>query len=267
MSIIEAVILGAVQGLTEFLPVSSSGHLVLLQNLFGISEGALLFDTLVHVGTLFAVFVVLREDIWELLKKPVQAKTGFLIIATLPAVIAALSAKDLVESAFASGRFLGFAFLITGAALFISERLSRRAGVIREYMSIADVLAIGIMQAAALIPGISRSGFTLAGALSRKVDRGIAARFSFLLSIPAILGALVLQMKDIFSGGAEAGLDPAPLIAGMLAAAVVGFFSVKLMLKIVKERSLIGFAVYVVCLGTLILADQYAGHFFFNKEG
>jgi undecaprenyl-diphosphatase len=264
MSIIEAIILGAVQGLTEFLPVSSSGHLVLLQKLFGISEGALLFDTLVHVGTLVAVFIVLWDDIWELLKKPVQAKTGFLIIATIPAVVVALLFKDLIESAFASAQFLGFAFLLTGAALFVSERLSRRPGVIREYMSITDVLIIGLMQAVAIIPGVSRSGFTLAGALSRKVDRSIAARFSFLLSIPAILGALVLQLKDVISGEAGNSVDAAPLIAGMLTAAIVGFFSVKLMLKIVKERSLIGFAVYVACLGTLILLDQYVIHYFFT---
>jgi undecaprenyl-diphosphatase len=264
MSIIEAIILGAVQGLTEFLPVSSSGHLVLLQKLFGISEGTLLFDTLVHVGTLFAVFVVLWGDIWELLKKPLQAKTGFLIIATIPAVIVALLFKGLIESAFVSARFLGFAFLLTGAALFVSERLSRGPGVIREYMSIADMLIIGIMQAVAIIPGVSRSGFTLAGALSRKVDRGTAARFSFLLSIPAILGALVLQLKDMISGDESGGgIGAAPLVAGMLTAAIVGFFSVKMMLKIVKERSLIGFGVYVACLGTLVLVDQYVSHFFF----
>ncbi|MDR0635480.1 MAG: undecaprenyl-diphosphate phosphatase [Treponema sp.] len=264
MSIIEAIILGAVQGLTEFLPVSSSGHLALLQKLFGISEGALLFDILVHVGTLFAVFVVLWDDIWELLRKPIQAKTGFLIIATIPTVIVALFFKDLIESAFASAQFLGFAFLLTGTALFVSERLSRRSGVIREYMGIPDVLIIGIMQAIAIIPGVSRSGFTLAGALSRKVERGIAARFSFLLSIPAILGALVLQLKDVISGEASGSPDAAPLIAGVLTAGIVGFFSVKLMLKIVKEHSLIGFAVYVVCLGILILADQYVSHFFFT---
>lgn len=264
MSIIEAIILGAVQGLTEFLPVSSSGHLVLLQKLFGISEGALLFDTLVHVGTLLAVFIVLWDDIWELLKKPIQAKTGFLIIATIPTVIVALLFKDLIESAFASARFLGFAFLLTGAALFVSERLFRRQGVIREYMGIPDVFIIGIMQAIAIIPGVSRSGFTLAGALSLKVNRGIAASFSFLLSIPAILGALVLQLKDMIGGESGGSVGAAPLIAGMLTASIVGFFSVKLMLKIVKEHSLIGFAVYVVCLGTLILVDQYVSHFFFT---
>jgi undecaprenyl-diphosphatase len=243
MSIIEAIILGAVQGLTEFLPVSSSGHLVLLQKLFGISEGTMLFDTLVHAGTLVAVFIVLWDDIWELLRKPIQIKTGFLIIATIPAVIVALFFKDVIEGAFASATFLGVAFLLTAATLFVSERLARRRGITREYMSMPDVLIIGIMQAIAIIPGVSRSGFTLAGALSRKVDRGIAARFSFLLSIPAILGALVLQLKDVITGEAGSSVGAAPLVAGMITAAVVGFFSVRLMLKIVKERSLVGFAV------------------------
>jgi undecaprenyl-diphosphatase len=263
MTIIEAIILGAVQGLTEFLPVSSSGHLVLLQKIFHISEGALLFDTLVHVGTLVAVFVVLWNDIWELLRRPFQAMTGFLIIATIPTVIVALLFRRLIEDAFASAAFLGFAFLTTAAVLLIAERLSARQGETRESMRLPDVIIIGIMQALAIIPGVSRSGCTLSGALSRKLDRGFAARFSFLLSIPAILGALILQLKDVFSSDAAETINIAPLITGTLTAAVIGFFSIKLMLKIVKERSLTGFTIYVAVLGILVLLDQHVGHIFF----
>jgi undecaprenyl-diphosphatase len=263
MTIIEAIILGAVQGITEFLPVSSSGHLLLLQKVFRIADGALLFDTLVHVGTLVAVFIVLWDDIWRLLRRPLQAMTGFLVLGTVPAVIVALLFKDFIEEAFASASFLGFAFLITAAALFISERLSRRPGDTREAVKFPDVLVIGLMQAIAIIPGVSRSGFTLSGALSRKIDRGLAARFSFLLSIPAILGAFVLQLKDVLSGEAEEVVNVAPLLAGTLTAAVVGFFSIKFMLNIVRERSLTGFAVYVAALGLLLLVDQYVTHFFF----
>jgi undecaprenyl-diphosphatase len=271
MNVFEAIVLGAVQGLTEFLPVSSSGHLVLLQKIFGISEPVLLFDTMVHVGTLIAVFIVLREDIWAILRRIVQPLTGCLILATIPTVIAALVFKDLIEEAFESAAFLGFSFLFTALALLASEFVSRRSAHAKPQaaMNWFDALVIGICQAIAIIPGVSRSGLTLSGALSRRLNRDFAARFAFLLSIPAILGALVLQLKDIVGGGgaansvSAAGIGPAPMIAGTLTAAVIGFFSIKFMLKIVKTRSLRGFALYVAILGVLVLADQHFGHFFF----
>jgi undecaprenyl-diphosphatase len=278
MGILEAVLLGVIQGITEFLPVSSSGHLVLFQRIFGISEPALLFDTMVHVGTLAAVFAVLWKDILGVLRRPVQALTGFLILATLPAVIAALLFKDAIEGAFQSGSLLGFAFLLTSLALLISGVFAKRSGggtgspEAKPAMNWLDALIIGVLQAIAIIPGVSRSGFTLSGALSRRLDRDFAARFSFLLSIPAILGALVLQLKDLADGStagnsaagtASGGIGAGAILAGSLSAAVVGFFSVRLMLKIVRERSLAGFAVYTAVLGTLVLIDRYGTHFFF----
>jgi undecaprenyl-diphosphatase len=276
MSILVAIVLGVVQGLTEFLPVSSSGHLVLLQRIFGISEPALFFDTMVHVGTLAAVFVVLWPDIWAILRRLIQPLTGYLIIATIPAVVFALAFKDTIEAAFESGKFLGFAFLITAALLVGSEFLSRRTRAAgtgglkgKDDIRWPDALVIGILQGVAVIPGVSRSGATLSGALSRRLDRNFAARFSFLLSIPAILGALVLQVKDLADSGGTAenaaggGIGTLPVIAGILAAAVVGFFSVTLMLKIVRERSLLGFAVYTGILGLLVLIDQAGTHLFF----
>jgi undecaprenyl-diphosphatase len=283
MGILEAALLGVIQGITEFLPISSSGHLVLFQRIFGISEPALFFDTMVHVGTLAAVLVVLWKDILGILRRPIQPLTGFLILATLPAVITALIFKDVIEGAFQSGDFLGFAFLLTSLALLISGVFAKRSGNSRgapetkPTMNWLDALIIGILQAIAIIPGVSRSGFTLSGALSRELDRDFAARFSFLLSIPAILGALVLQLKDLADGsavpvpvqaggaaGAAAnGIGAGAVLAGSLSAAVVGFFSVRLMLKIVRERSLTGFAVYTAALGTLVLIDRYGTHFFF----
>ncbi|MDR0388067.1 MAG: undecaprenyl-diphosphate phosphatase [Treponema sp.] len=284
MKIFEAILLGAIQGVTEFLPVSSSGHLVLVQRIFGISEPALFFDTMVHVGTLAAVFVVLWKDIWGILRRPVQPVTGFLILATLPTVAAALVFKDGIERAFASGSLLGFAFLFTAAALLVSWRLSGRpcpegrsgkaagaagkAGILPEgAMGWLDALVIGLCQAVAVVPGVSRSGMTLSGALARKLDRDVAARFSFLLSIPAILGALVLQLKDLAGGAGTVpetgGIGPGAVAAGTVTAAIVGFFAVKFMLKIVREKSLWGFAVYTAVLGALVLADQAATHFFF----
>ncbi|GHV90891.1 undecaprenyl-diphosphatase 3 [Spirochaetia bacterium] len=279
MSVLEAILLGAIQGITEFLPVSSSGHLVLFQKILGISEPALFFDTMVHVGTLTAVFVVLWKDILDILRKPVQPLTGYLILATLPAVLVALAGKDLIESAFASGSFLGFAFLITAALLIGSELLSRRAATAalkgKDDINWVDALVIGVLQGVAIIPGVSRSGATLSGALSRRLNRDFAARFSFLLSIPAILGALVLQVKDLMDpaevegvvanadASGSAGIGALPIIAGTLVAAVVGFFSVRLMLKIVRERSLLGFAVYTGVLGLLVLVDRFGTHLFF----
>jgi len=270
MSVINAVLLGVIQGLTEFLPISSSGHLVLFQKIFGIEEPALLFDTLLHVGTLVAVFVVLWKDIWAILRKLNQPLTAYLIIATVPTVLCALAFRKPLEKMFATGEFLGVCFLITSALLVMAELLSRRAvGRLKKAgeMNLLDALAIGIMQAVALIPGVSRSGATLSGALSRRLNRDFAARFSFMLSIPAILGAAVFQLKDLPKGGEAAmsggGIGTAAIIAGTLASAVVGFFAVRLMLKIVREKSLWSFAVYTGILGILVLADQHITHLVF----
>jgi len=272
MNILESIVLGIVQGLTEFLPVSSSGHLVLLQKIFKVEEPSLFFDTLLHLGTLTAVFVVLWKDIWEILKKPIQKLTLFLIIATVPAVIAALLFDDSIESIFLSGNFLGWCFLITSVLLVTAELLSRHAAKNNinlkkaESMTWLHALFIGIMQALAIPPGISRSGATISGALFCKLDRDFAARFSFLMSIPAILGAVVLQSKDLISGSAaesETAINVWAVIAGTLAAAVVGFFAVKFMLKIIKEKSLFGFAIYTGALGILVLTDQFVTRFVF----
>ena len=269
MGLIEAIILGFVQGITEFLPISSSGHLVLLQNIFGISEPALLFDTMLHIGTLFAVFAALWKDILRILKAPMQRITGLLIIATIPIVIIALLFSDFIEDIFNSASYIGFFFLVTATALFIAEHLSRREGTIRKEseMTWKDAAIIGILQGIAIMPGISRSGLTLSGALSRKLDREFAAKFSFLMSIPAILGALVFESRDLLKGSeneaANGNISAAAIAVGTITAAVVGFFAVKFMLKIIRERSLYGFAVYTAVLGIFILIDQFGTHFMF----
>ena len=271
MLVWEAVVLGIVQGATEFLPVSSSGHLVLLQRFFGIEEGALLFDTALHGGTLVVVLFVLRHDIWNILRRLFQPLTLYLVIATIPAAVAALLFKRRIEEAFASASFLGFAFLVTSALLLLSEALYRRTEPrAREEMNLIDALLIGILQAVALIPGISRSGATISAALSRRLDRDFAARFSFLLSIPAILGAFVLQGKELLEAGAgqkaELGIGSIgllPIAAGVISAAVVAFFSLRLTLKIVREHSLLGFALYTGALGILVLVYKFGKGLFF----
>jgi len=265
MNIINAIILGIVQGLTEFLPVSSSGHLVLLQKIFKIQESSLFFDTMLHVGTLLAVVTVLWKDIFEILKKPIQKLTGFLILATIPAVIAALLFNDAIEEIFNTGILLGVCFLITAALLVTAELLSRRknsAAVQPDEngakMTWLHALFIGVMQAFAIPPGISRSGATISGSLFCKLDRNFAARFSFLMSIPAILGAVVMQTKKLVSHGSTEGVHfgTAAIIVGTITSAVVGFFAVKFMLKIIREKSLFGFAIYTGVLGVIVLILQ-----------
>jgi undecaprenyl-diphosphatase len=264
MNIINAIILGIVQGLTEFLPVSSSGHLVLLQKIFGIQESSLFFDTMLHVGTLLAVVTVLWKDIFEILKKPIQKLTGFLILATIPAVIAALLFNDAIEEIFNTGILLGVCFLITAALLVTAELLSKRKNSDAQSdengakMTWLHALFIGVMQALAIPPGISRSGATISGSLFCKLDRNFAARFSFLMSIPAILGAVVMQTKKLVSHGSTEGVHfgTAAIIAGTITSAVVGFFAVKFMLKIIREKSLFGFAIYTGVLGLVVLILQ-----------
>ena len=265
MSVTQALILGIVQGITEFLPVSSSGHLVLLQRVFGISEPALVFETAVHGGTLLAVFAVLWRDILAILRRITQPLTLYIIIATIPTVIVALAFRNRIEEAFQTGAFLGFAFLVTSALLFLSEKLHKRhltsvpEARPQDKMTWMDALVIGLFQALALIPGISRSGATISGALFRGLDRSYAARFSFLLSIPAILGALVLQFREFVNAAtaSEGSIGALPLVVGTLSAGIVAFFSMHLLFRIVKRHSLRGFGVYTGILGLLVLVDQY----------
>jgi undecaprenyl-diphosphatase len=253
VTIFQSIVLGAVQGITEFLPISSSGHLVLLQKILKIDGPSLFFDTMVHAGTLGAVVIVLRREVFAILKNPFQKLTLLLAVATLPVVAAALIFKDAIENAFHGGAGLGPAFLLTACALAVSERVSARAvrtaGKRLDNITLADALAIGVCQSVAILPAVSRSGLTLSGSLLRNIDRGDAARFSFLLSIPAILGALALQIAGLGEGGPATG--PIPLATGTLAAFATGLLSVNLMLKIVREKRLFGFAAYTAALGIL----------------
>lgn len=261
MSLIQAIILGIVQGITEFLPISSSGHLVLMQKIFGITEPALLFDTCVHLGTLLAVFAVFREDILSILKKPFQKMTWLLIAGTIPTAIIGVLFKDFFEELFHTGSTLGVEFLVTGLILLWSGTQQNGKKGLKQ-TTYLDAAFVGLMQGAAILPAISRSGLTISGALFRKLDREFAARFSFLLSIPAILGATVFQLKDIAEAGST-GLSYGTLVTGSLAAALAGYLSIKYMLEILKKGKLKYFSYYVFVLGALVLIDQYFTHIFF----
>ncbi len=253
MSILDSIVLGIVQGLTEFLPVSSSGHLVLLQNVFGISEPQLFFDTMLHLGTLFAVVIVMWQSIVDIFRNFFSKMTLFLIIATVPAVAAALLFGDFFEGAFA-GTYLGYGFLLTACVLTLSELISKRMRR-KSDLNIGNTLAMGVMQAVAIFPGVSRSGSTIAGGLSAGVDRRKAASFSFLMSIPVILGSVVLQGAKVIKN-APASVDWLPTIIGTVCAAVSGYFAVKFMLALISKKRLYGFAVYVAVLGIFVLLDQ-----------
>lgn len=253
----QAILLGLIQGLCEFLPVSSSGHLVLFQRILGVEDPGILLDTLLHVGTLIAIFVVFRKDIWAMLKKPFSKPVYMLVIATIPAVIATLLLGDFFEVAF-TGKFLGIGFIITSIILFIS---GKKQGVKRE-MNYTDAVVMGCFQAFAILPGISRSGSTISGGLFRGIDREDAAKFSFLMSIPAILGSVVLQTMDLISGEAAA-LPVVPVILGTAVAALSSLFAIKFMLYLVKRTNFKWFALYTAILGLLVCADQWFFHIIF----
>lgn len=260
MSIFLAALLGLVQGLCEFLPVSSSGHLVLLQTLFGIEEGALFFDTMLHVGTLIAVFVVFRKQIWDIIRHPFQKKTAMLLIATVMTVLVYIPLQDFFESAFGGG-YLFVGFLLTTLVILISERLASGKKKI-ESMKFYDAVAIGLMQGIAILPGLSRSGSTIAGCRICGLKKSDAADFSFLLSIPVILGSLLVQIPDVIEAGIG-DVSWGAVLVGMLVAAVSGYFAVKFMIALIKKRRLTGFAIYTAMLGILIAADKFIFHLFF----
>jgi undecaprenyl-diphosphatase len=257
MTIIQSAILGLIQGLTEFLPISSSGHLVLFQRLFNIKESVLTFDVLVHLGTLAAVIVVYREDIISLLKKPFQRLSLLIIIATIPTGLMGLTFKDFFERLFQSGSTLGIEFIATGIIIWFADSIKKCSKGIND-ISYFDAAFVGFMQGVAILPAISRSGLTIAGSLFRGIDRSTAAKFSFLVSIPAIAGASILDLKDIIGQGIPAGMGM-PIIVGTIIAAVSGYFAVKYMIRILEKGSLKGFSYYVWVLGLVVIVLQLTG--------
>ena len=260
MSIIEAIVLGIVQGLTEFLPVSSSGHLLVLQKIFGISaegDGMLVFNILMHVGTLVSVMVVYWKRIWNMIRHPFRSELKWLVVATIPAVFAALFVN--FDDAF-EGKFIIWSFYLTSVVLVASGWIGnkrRREHTWHKDTRWYDALTMGIMQAIAILPGLSRSGSTIAGGLASGLTRKRAADFAFLMSIPAILGSVVFELKDLLALGSSSVVPTASIIAGVLASMVFGFLAIKLMLAAIKKISLNWFALYTFLLGTFLLLDKF----------
>ncbi|AUS98874.1 undecaprenyl-diphosphatase [Clostridium thermosuccinogenes] len=259
---LEAFILGLVQGLTEFLPISSSGHLVIFQRLFGLHD-VITFDVAVHFATLVAVCAVLWKDIIEILKRPFSKLPLLIVVGTIPTALIGVLLKDFFDSIFNSAVTLGFEFLITGLVLWYAESVRSRNKGLKE-MTYTDATVVGVAQGLAILPAVSRSGLTLAGALSRGLNREFALKFSFLMSIPAILGAAVLDVYDTVKAG-SLSVDVLPLVIGMLTAAVSGYLSVRFMLKVFSKTSLKVFSYYVFALGIIIIIEQLVSGKYFGK--
>jgi undecaprenyl-diphosphatase len=256
ISLIETVLLGIIQGLTEWLPVSSSGHLAIAKEFFG-WKPPVLFYVLLHLGTLIVVVAFFRKDVVAVLKalvrgdfKSEEGKLGiFIVVGSVPTAIIGYGFQDLFKSFFDDLLVVGVALLATGVLLFISER---REG--RESLSYLDSLLVGIAQGIAIIPGVSRSGATISTGLLRGVDRKIAFRFSFLLSIPAILGAAVEESSDLdllLAGG-----DLIAVVVGIVVSMVVGYFSLKILQKVIMKQKFHWFAFYCWAAGTVVIISQ-----------
>ena len=277
MSYLQAVILGLIQGLTEFLPVSSSGHLALLQHFFGINgDDVLLFTVLLHVGTLISVFFMYWKDIWELIKelfmtigdiftgkglrldeRPIR-KLGVLIItASIPTAIIGFAFNDFFEGLYSNILFIGIGFMITGTMLFLSERFGSNSRDL-DKMNLRNAVFIGILQGIAIYPGISRSGSTIVGGLTTGLKRELAVRFAFLISVPAIMGSALLEGKDALQEGIDMSVL-GPVVAGMAVAAVSGVIAIKAMIKVVSDRKLKYFSFYVWVLGTAVIIYSVFG--------
>ena len=271
MTYIQAAILGLVQGLAEFLPISSSGHLALLQHFFGVNaDNVVIFTVLLHVGTLISVFFMYWHDILELIielgltikdiftgkglrldERPVRKLGVMIITATIPTAIIGFAFNDFFEGLYSNILFIGIGFLITGTFLFIAERIGSNKTDI-ERMNFRNAIFVGVMQGVAIYPGISRSGSTLMAGLTAGLKREFAVRFAFLISIPSIMGAALLEGKD----AVEAGIDTAfagPILLGMAVAAVSGVLAIKLMIKVVSDKKLKYFSYYVWALGTGVI--------------
>lgn len=271
MTVIKAFILGLIQGVSEFLPISSSGHLSIAGQLMGMDPEAsnlLSFNILLHVATLAAVFIVFRNDIWEMIKaffgmlgdlftgKGLRLKEFtyrrliiMLIAGTIPAVFAALFLGDIIENP--ELWQIGIFLIITAILLFLSEKLAG-GNISLEEMSVKRAFCVGCFQGLGTLPGISRSGSTIVGGLFSRLEKSTAVRFSFLLSIPAILGALVLDLKDMV-GATTQTLSFMPVAVGMITAAISGYFSIRFLLRLVEKSKLSYFSYYCIAAGVFAI--------------
>lgn len=264
MSILQAALLGLLQGLAEFLPISSSGHLNLLQALFGVDlEHQLLFNILLHVGTLAAVAIVFWRDWVQMILHPIKNKTLLLLfIASLPALAAKVLFDEPLEYVETHNSLLGVCFLVTGLMLVLTQWLSQRNArrkVEKNRVGVGEALTMGCLQAVGMLPGISRSGSTIFGGVSARLNRETAAKFSFMMSAPAIVAGMLSEGMDAIKGGVSIGPDLPAILVGMVVAGVSGYLAIRFFLKLISKVSLNGFALYVTLVGIAVIVLQLTG--------
>ncbi len=271
MTIIQAIILGILQGLTEFLPISSSGHLVILPHFLNWElplKEAFIFDVLVQIGTLIAVIAYFWKDLIRIVDEffkqlfkgtpfaTHEARLGWLlIIATIPAGLAGILLKDLVENAFSSPLFAGIGLLVTAILLILGEKISQNLGDLQD-ITLPTALVMGIMQALALFPGVSRSGATMSGGMARNLKRVAAGRFSFLMSIPIMLAAGGLSTYELITEVPDLASFLPTMAIGFITSMVVGYIAIRWLLKFITHHSLIYFAIYCILLGGITILVQ-----------
>jgi undecaprenyl-diphosphatase len=265
MDMLHAALLGLVQGLTEFLPVSSSGHLAIAQHFLpGFEQPGILFDVLLHAATTLAVIIYFRKDIWKLLscffRKDAYALDDrhtfwMIVLGSIPTAIIGLSFKDFFEGLFENLLVIGCMLLLTAVLLIVAEKV-RKDGRKLPQLKADDALLVGIVQGFAIIPGISRSGSTIACLLLRGIDGESAARFSFLLVLPAVGGAMLLSLRDLQQ--VATGELPAYGL-GALIAFVSGLFAIRVLMDVVRRKRLIGFAIYCLLVGSGIIGYSLLG--------
>lgn len=274
MDIIQGIIIGIVQGLTEFLPVSSSAHLVFIQNILGV-ESSLAFDTFLHLGTLIAVLWFFRADIYKMLESwayslqdllngrfkegfyedPYKRLAWYVILATIPVGIVGVLFEDSIDALFAGALYVPAFFLfVTGTILYLSQRMP--SGEINyDTITKKEALFMGLGQACAILPGLSRSGTTIAAGLTIGLEKEFAAKFSFILSIPAIFGAFVFQLKDI---GTAMNVNFLPVFLGFVASIIAGYLAIRWMLDLIQNKSLDIFAYYCWLVGIIVFMGSIA---------
>ncbi len=261
MDILKAIILGIVQGIGEFLPISSSGHLVIVDHLYDAFTGRnpvkeagqdMLFNVVVHVGTLFSILIVYREAIWKLRLQPRVCLN--IILASVPAGVLGILFKDKFEQAFSTPLIVGVCWFVTATMLLVGQRLERNE-IAYEDLSPLKAFWIGVFQAVALMPGISRSGSTITGGLLTGLQRGSAGAFSFLMAIPVIGGAALLELKDVLTGDVKVSA-PMPLLVGGVTSFLVGWLVLRWLVMLIARGRLHWFAYYCFTAGTLTVIWQ-----------
>ncbi len=245
-----ATLLGIIQGATEFLPVSSSGHLALGNHLVGLNEHELALTVWLHLGTLLAVCWVYRAELIRMARGDF-ALVRLVMAGFVPTAVIGLIARPVVEGAFESLGFVGLFFLVTAAALVLGEARLRRTSEPQHSVSVVHALVVGVVQSLALLPGVSRSGITIAAALCMGISRPVAAHFSFLLSIPVIAGATAVEVPELWAAAHDLGF--AELAIGLAASFLSGLFALRWLLRLVPNRSLLPFAAYCALLGLVVL--------------